>query len=872
MKELIKRFREFLKPPVFEDEQKSHQAYLLNIITLGLLVIPIPYVVYALVVSPQTASRALIQAGIGEAINIFLFILLRNGYVRAASVLQVGTFWIFFTVSAVTGIGVQGESYLLGYPLVIVITGILIGNRAAMIITALSVGAGLLMVIAQSNNMLNSEVMRPPLLTWVLSLAIFPMGAVLQYLSSRTVNRALQRARDNEEKYKLISRVSSDYVFESKINANDEGETIWLAGALEKMTGYTSEEYMKAGGWYAHIHPDDLYKDTADMQKLLNNQDVVGSEIRTFTKDGKIRWERVFAHPIWSEEENRLVGIIGAVQDITRQKEAEEKLEDTLLQQKAILNNIPDMAWLKDLDSRYIAVNDQFLQISGLEREDVIGNTDYDIWEKSFADLYRKDDIEVMSSGMRKTVEEIQKDNNGREYWVETTKTPIRNENGEVIGTTGIAREITQRKKAEQSEQLRREMLEKVIQLGTRMTEVSGLKITLEKIWHGIHDDLGFDRPGIFLYDPEHNVMSGTYGTSRQGEMIDETDMHISLSDNSAEAVSIIEVIKDGNGIQFTHNYYGENNLPEGHNMYGVKDHVLVAAWAGDKPVGVIGADNLVTKNLISNEQLEALRLFAGYAGLAIENAKLHDALQKELQNRQGFIDELGAKNAELERFTYTVSHDLKSPLVTITGFLGYLDLDARAGKFDSFSKDLNRIHQAVDKMQTLLNDLLELSRIGRIVNDPVEISFGALARDALSLLDGAVQASHVSIEFIDEGHKVFGDRVRLLEVIQNLVDNAIKFMKDQPKPQIRIGSLKNLENEPIFFVKDNGMGIDPQYKDRIFGLFNKLDANTEGTGIGLTLVKRIIEVHGGSIWIESELDKGTTFYFTIPHPTKIQK
>lgn len=868
MNDKMKRLREFLKPPVFEDEQKNHQAYLLNIITLGLLVIPIPYLAYALVAAPEAISRALIQTGVGEALNIFLFILLRRGHVRAGSILQVGTFWVFFTVSAITGIGVQGESYLLGYPLVIVITAVLLGNRAAMTVTALSVISGLFMVFAQNNGMLNTEVVRPPLLTWVLSLAIFPMGAVLQYLSSRTVNRALQRARENEEKYKLISRVSSDYAFESKINENDEGETIWLVGALEKMTGYTSEEYIKAGGWYAHIHPDDLHKDTADMQKLLNNQDVLGSEIRTFAKNGEIRWERVFAHPIWDEEKNRLVGIVGAVQDITEKKEAEKKLEDTLLQQKAILNNIPDMAWLKDLDSRYIAINDQFLQISGLRHEDVIGKTDFDIWERDFAELYRQDDIEVMNSGLRKTMEEIQKDNNGREYWVETTKTPIRNERGEVIGTTGIAREITHRKKAEQAEQIRREMLEKVVQLGKQVTEVSDLKTTLERIWYGVHNDLDFDRLGIFLYNAERNSMDSALGTDSQGNIQDTTGQWFSLMESAGFAV----LLKQSDGLYFTHNYTVENKIPVGHEMYGVKDYAAVAVWGGNRLVAAISVDQLLSQRNISPEQLEALRLFAGYAGLAIENARLHDALQKELQNRQGFIDELGAKNAELERFTYTVSHDLKSPLVTITGFLGYLDLDARAGKFDSFSKDINRIRQAVDKMQALLNDLLELSRIGRIVNDPVEISFGSLVRDALSLLEGSIKASHVRIEFKDDDHVIFGDRVRLLEVLQNLIDNAIKFMKSQPSPQIRIGSIKNSDNEPIFFVKDNGMGIDPQYKDRIFGLFNKLDANTAGTGIGLTLVKRIIEVHGGSIWIESEVDKGTTFYFTIPRPAKIQK
>lgn len=675
--------REFLKPPVFEDEHKTHQAYLLNIIIWGLITIPIPYVLYALFFTPDAATRALTQGAVGEAINITLLFLLKKGYVRAVSILQVISFWVFFTVSAVTGVGVQGESYLLGYPLVIVIASILLGNSFAMGITIFSLLSGLLMVFASTNGLINTDVDRPPLLTWVLSFAIFPMGAVLQSLSSQIVNKALQRARQSEEKYRLISRVSSDYAFESQINKKGEGETVWLGGAFEKMTGYTPEEYIKAGGWYGHIHPDDLDKDAEDMKKLLNNQDVLGSEIRTFAKNGEIRWERVFAHPIWDEENNRLAGIVGAVQDITEQKEAQKKLQDSLHQQKAILNNIPDMAWLKDLDSRYIAVNDQFLRVCGLEQEDVIGKTDADIWDASYAEMYRRDDLEVITSGKRKTLEELQKDRNGREYWVETTKTPIRNEQGDVIGTTGIARDISERKTAE------------------------------------------------------------------------------------------------------------------------------------------------------------------------IE--------------RERFIAELGAKNAELERFTYTVSHDLKSPLVTITGFLGYLEQDARAGKFDSFTRDIHRIRQAVEKMQNLLNDLLELSRIGRIANDPVEMEFGTIVQDALSMLAGSITAQQVRVEFEDQGYKVYGDRVRLLEVLQNLLENAIKFMGEQPSPEVRIGAVKDEKGNPIFFVKDNGIGIEQQYQDRIFGLFNKLDANTEGTGIGLALVKRIIEVHHGKIWLESQPGKGTTFYFTLP-------
>lgn len=231
---------------------------------------------------------------------------------------------------------------------------------------------------------------------------------------------------------------------------------------------------------------------------------------------------------------------------------------------------------------------------------------------------------------------------------------------------------------------------------------------------------------------------------------------------------------------------------------------------------------------------------------------------------RETLIKELEAKNTELERFTYTVSHDLKSPLVTITGFLNYLEKSARAGDFDKFNQDLKRIHQAVEKMQTLLKDLLELSRIGRMMNDPVETSFGEIVREALAIVEGNIKSNNVKIEFADKNHKVFGDKIRLVEVLQNLIENAIKFMGDQPNPVIRIGSIVD-SNRPItYFVQDNGIGIDPQFIDRIFGLFNKLDTDSPGSGIGLTLVKRIVEVHGGKIWVESEIGKGSTFYFTL--------
>jgi len=263
------------------------------------------------------------------------------------------------------------------------------------------------------------------------------------------------------------------------------------------------------------------------------------------------------------------------------------------------------------------------------------------------------------------------------------------------------------------------------------------------------------------------------------------------------------------------------------------------------------------TKTPILNEQNEVI----GTTGIARE---ITERKKAELE-RESLIAELETKNAELERFTYTVSHDLKSPLVTIRGFLGYLERDAQEGHLEKLSHDKQRIESAVGKMQSLLNDLLELSRIGRLVNTPMEVSFSEIVKDALEILHGQIEASHVSIEHKTDNAIVKCDRVRITEVVQNLIDNAIKFMGDQPQPHITIGTIKDEENGNTFFVRDNGIGIDKQYHERIFTLFNKLQPETEGTGIGLTLIKRIIEIHNGRIWLESELGKGTTFYFTLP-------
>ena len=232
---------------------------------------------------------------------------------------------------------------------------------------------------------------------------------------------------------------------------------------------------------------------------------------------------------------------------------------------------------------------------------------------------------------------------------------------------------------------------------------------------------------------------------------------------------------------------------------------------------------------------------------------------------REHLIQELEKKNRELEQFTYTASHDLKAPLITVTGFLGYLEKEVQAGNIEKAQQDIGRIRGATNKMKHLLDELLELSRIGRLMNPPEEISFENIVQEALELVSGRLNEKKIEIKIDNSLPTIHGDRTRLVQALQNLIDNAAKYMEDQHNPIIEIGQNGEEDRKPIFFIKDNGMGISSEQHERIFGLFNKLDAQSEGTGIGLALVKRIIEFHGGRIWVESEIGKGSTFYFTLP-------
>lgn len=284
---------------------------------------------------------------------------------------------------------------------------------------------------------------------------------------------------------------------------------------------------------------------------------------------------------------------------------------------------------------------------------------------------------------------------------------------------------------------------------------------------------------------------------------------------------------------------------------------------------GIIGEENAV-------ETLKAgahdFIVKGRYARLlpAIER-ELKDAETRRLQRmaeaeRQTLVARLEGINAEIERFTYIAFHDLRAPLVTIMGFIGALRQDLEAGRHDQTAKDIQRIEMAANTMDQILSDLLEFARIGRVRRPPEEVDPRQLVQEVLHKLEGLIRARAIIVQVAPVFPRVYGDRVRLRELFENLIENAAQHMDGEEPPLIEIGVRLQQENPPVLFVRDNGQGIEPRYHARVFELFEKLDPNREGTGIGLALAKRIVEVHGGKIWVESEgKGRGATFCFTLP-------
>ena len=615
-----------------------------------------------------------------------------------------------------------------------------------------------------------------------------------------TKNDTAFKLLESETKFRVLAENSTDIISRHK----PDGVYLYVSPACYKLLGYQPDELI-GRSVFEMIHPDDIPILTQARKEMIEQLTLSTTRFRSKHKNGDFIWLESTSHAVLDEKTNNVLEVQATTRVIDERKQVEDALHVSEERFKAIAANTPDHIIMHDRQLRYLLVVNPQL---GLTQEDMLGNTDHDILSKEDADELVSVKQRVLETGEAMHFETSLTSKSGEIEYFDGTFVPTYDASEQVTGIIGYFRNVTERELAKQA---LKESEEKFRNLFENMND----GFALHKI---ILDD---DRNPIdYEFIEANSVFLERVGMQAE-QLIGRTALELFPQTERSWIETFGEVATSGQSMQFT-NYSVELD-----KYYETRVYCPRPGY------------------------------FAGVFSDITENKKA------EIE-REKLITELSAKNEELERFTYTVSHDLRAPLVTIRGFLGYLREDALKGNKDRIENDVQRIMEATNKMQELLQDLLELSRIGRMMNAPETLPFDSLVQDALEIVHGELDEQQITIQTQPNLPTVYGDRQRLTEILQNLLENAIKYMGDQPEPLIEIGQQGEEDGMPIFYVRDNGIGIASEHQQRIFDLFTKLDPETEGTGIGLALIKRIVEVHGGRIWVESEPGKGSTFYFSL--------
>jgi signal transduction histidine kinase len=285
----------------------------------------------------------------------------------------------------------------------------------------------------------------------------------------------------------------------------------------------------------------------------------------------------------------------------------------------------------------------------------------------------------------------------------------------------------------------------------------------------------------------------------------------------------------------------------------------------------VLGAIHLAdfTKDMVSLSKVQFIETtIAPLIGEAVKRFNAEAELEDYRQHLEEMVkqrtEELARSNRDLEQFAYVASHDLQEPLRAIGGFVGLLKMQLADSLDEKKLEYMNFATDGVARMQSLINGLLEYSRVGRRGGVPEPTDSKTSLGNAVAYLRASIKETGAKVT-ADDLPLVHVDAVQLTQLFQNLISNAIKFRGDQP-PMVHISAARQ-DDCWQFAVSDNGIGIEPQYTERIFQIFQRLHTREQypGTGIGLAICKKIVEHHGGKIWVESQPEKGSTFYFTIP-------
>jgi PAS domain S-box-containing protein len=591
--------------------------------------------------------------------------------------------------------------------------------------------------------------------------------------------------------------------------------------------------------------------------------------------------------------------------------------ENELLERKkselkfvGLLESAPDAMVITGFDGKILMINVQAERIFGYRRDEIIGKEVEILVPERFHHRHtshRQGYVEnPKTRGMGVGMDLFGKRKDGSEFPVEISLSPLKTTEEEGITVISAIRDITKQKEAEAEIKKLNENLERLVVVRTSELELALKKeqsARLEMNQNQLRLTFLTKASKILASSLDYSETLKNLGNMVTPEIadwcaIDEVDENGKIK---RMVVSHTDPEKIKFAFELSQKYPPDIHATQGiyqvirtrtSELYSIISDELIESFAQDQEhlrlIHELGLKSAIIVPLISRSKFYGVltlvlsdsgRLFderdlefanelARRAALAIENAKLYKEMQDinaELEHRvaQRTI-ELEAINKELEAFSYSVSHDLRAPLRSIDGFSNKILKDYN-NLFDDQGKDyFNRVMNASRHMGHLIDDLIKLARISRIDMNMEEINLSDMAGSIISELKESNPERKASIN-IQDNMIVTGDRNLMHVALNNLLGNAWKYTKNKAETEIEFATIQK-DGQTVHFIKDNGAGFDMRYVDKLFGAFQRLHSLSEfeGTGIGLATVQRIVRRHKGTIWAESEVDKGTTFFFTL--------